>query len=147
MRRWLPLLLMVLVYLAAWLWGENVGYLGTANWVGHNLVFFAVVSLIVVWRTGWRGLAWSLGGLLAGVVLGDVVGDPVYQSQLDELARQRLDPTYRQDWEPHHFGWAIASLVFLATSAVGLWRSRARRPTEVTGPVQKRTVSPDAAEA
>ncbi len=134
MRRWLPLLCAVLIYLAAWVWGERVGYTGTANWVGHNLGFFAVVSLLVVWRGGWRGLAWTLGGLVAGVVLGDLIGDPIYQGQLDQLARQKLDPAYRQDWEPHHPGWAIASAVFLAASVVGLWRRRARATTEDAAP-------------
>jgi len=131
-RRWLPLLCTGLVYLAAWGWGEVMGYPGTANWVGHNLLLFAVLSLVAVWRGGWWAAAWTMGGLVAGVVLGNLIGDPIYQGQLDQLARQRLDPGYRQDWEPHHPGWAIACGVFLVASVVGglhnAERLRSRHP-------------------
>ncbi|PFG17731.1 hypothetical protein ATK74_2304 [Propionicimonas paludicola] len=123
----LPMVVTAAGFAAIWAWSSGPGLTGTAGWVGHNLWLFAPIGILVAYRGGWKAIGWLAGGLVAGVVLGELIGNLIYQAEFDQLTRQKLDPGYRQDWEPQHLGWAIACVVFLVSALVGAGAFR-RRP-------------------
>jgi hypothetical protein len=124
--QWVPAIVTAAGFTAIWAWSDGPGFSGTASWVGHNLWILAPIAVLAALRGGWKAVAYVTSGLILGVVAGELIGNPIYQAQFDELTKQKLDPGYRQDWEPHHPGWAIACGVFLVAAVVGAVRGRPR---------------------
>ncbi len=62
---------------------------------------FAPISLVAT----WRGAIYSCVGYLVGLLAGELIGEPVYQAQMARPHEQKQDPSYIQNWEPHHPGW------------------------------------------
>jgi hypothetical protein len=97
----------------------------TVGWVSPRLVWLvAPLAVAIAWVSRWHGVVLGAIGYVLGLVAGEWIGEAVYQSQLERLRIQRLDPDYLQDWEPTQPGWAIFILVFLgfAVSAIVLAR-------------------------
>lgn len=85
-------------------------YVGTANWVAHNLPLFGVVALLATMLGRMWGAVSSVAGLALGVLIADPLADPSYRAQVARYA----DGPY-----PTHGGWVIVSALFLVFTVVG----------------------------
>ena len=133
-RRTVPLLTTAGFYIACWALGTTaLAEAYTPEWTARRIAFFAMVSLGAVLFGRGAAWLWSLAGYLVGVALGELIGGIVYAQQRSRLDDQLLDPSFTQNWEPHHPGWAIATGVFLGATAIGLF-VESRRASRSTGP-------------
>lgn len=95
-----------------------VGYLGLyvalnfwlpQEWVTGQLLWFGLLSLILLAASKPITALASWAGLTVGVMLGELIGGALYRSAMDEFQRNPQDHTHL----PFHYGWLIAIGSFL----------------------------------
>lgn len=126
MERVRTVLIVTVIWAAWWLVAPRVaGTMPTARWTADRIwvIFWPVSALVAVTRP--RAVWSSLLGYTVALPIGEVVGGIIYRQQRNRLDELLLNPEYRQNFEPHHPGWLIVILVWLAITVLGcLWECR-----------------------
>lgn len=113
--------LLLLCYLAPYM--VLVGVL-PHEWVTRQVLWFAILSFLILAAAKPITAVASWVGLCVGVVLGAFVGDALYARALEEFNRNPDAHTHL----PFHYGWAMAIVGFLVGTIAGFLVERRRRP-------------------